>query len=96
MTDYESIYTEAWETSYKTDAIYKDVYKEAHDAGLAAVVAAAKAEAATEAAEDFDQCLCTDEPRQDCAHHGDSTARYVGEHIVGQLRDRAVTYRKGN
>ena len=45
MTDYESIYTEAWETNYKTDAIYKDVYKEAHEAGLAAVVAAAKAEA---------------------------------------------------
>ena len=45
MTDYETIYTEAWETSYKTDAIYKDVYKEAHEAGLAAVVAAAKAEA---------------------------------------------------
>ena len=90
MTSYEAIYSKA--SRENAPGAGRDNLS----AGIAAVVAAAKAEAATEAAEDFDRCLCTDEPRQDCAHHGDSTARYVGEHIVGQLRARAVTYRKGN
>ena len=100
MTDYESIYDEAYTESCCINntgpLLHLGPRTIDHDAGLSAVVAAAKAEAATEAAEDFDQCLCTDEPRQDCAHHGDSTARYVGEHIVGQLRARAETYREGN
>ena len=96
MTDYETIFTEGHETSLRGSSGSSSAFAKANSDALAAVVAAAKAEAATEAAEDFDRCLCTDEPRQDCAHHGDSTARYVGEHIVGQLRARAVTYRKGN
>ena len=95
MTDYKEIYSRAYDTKFRSN--YRNgLVGGSLEAGLAAVVAAAKAEAVTEAAEDFDQCLCTDEPRQDCAHHGDSTARYVGEHIVGQLRARAEAYREGN
>ena len=63
---------------------------------LNAAIGQAKAEALLEAADELDRCHCVqadDEGNQiqaqDCPHHGDSTAQYVGQYVVLRLRGLA-------
>lgn len=70
---------------------------DARTAGLRAVANAAAKNALEEAAKWFDRCHCTQADEwgnqmqaQDCPHHGDPTAQYIGAHVVEQLRNLAA------